>query len=76
MKPGGLFIGTPEGFAYSIIWILVLLVVEYVTEYYSDIIKVFYNPNKVLRYGGYVVVVLVIILFGVFNGGQFIYFQF
>jgi len=76
MKPGGLFIGTPEGFAYSIIWILFLLVVEYVTEYYSDIIKVFYNPNKVLRYGGYVVVVLVIILFGVFNGGQFIYFQF
>jgi len=76
MKPGGLFIGTPEGFAYSIIWILVLLVVEYVTEYYSDSIKVFYSPNRVLRYTGYAVVVLVIILFGVFNGGQFIYFQF
>lgn len=75
-KPGGLFIGTPEGFAYALIWILFLLVVEYITEYYSDIIKVFSSPNRVLRYAGYTIIVLCIILFGVFNGGQFIYFQF
>lgn len=76
LKPGGLFIGTPEGFAYAIIWILFLLVVEYVTEYYSDVIKVFYSPNRVVRYAGYTLIVLFIILFGVLNGGQFIYFQF
>jgi D-alanyl-lipoteichoic acid acyltransferase DltB (MBOAT superfamily) len=76
LKGGGLFIGTPEGFVYAVIWILFLLVVEYITEYHSDIIKVFYSPNRVVRYAGYTVIVLFIILFGVFNGGQFIYFQF
>ena len=75
-KPGGLFIGTPESFAYSLIWILFLLGVEYISEYYSDIIKVFNHPNRALRYAGYTIIVLCIILFGVFNGGQFIYFQF
>ncbi|ETZ24580.1 hypothetical protein N824_13770 [Pedobacter sp. V48] len=76
LKGGGLFIGTPEGFVYALIWILFLLVVEYITEYHSDIIKVFYSSNRVVRYAGYTVIVLFIILFGVFNGGQFIYFQF
>lgn len=76
LKGEGLFIGTPEGFVYALIWILFLLVVEYVTEYHSDIIKVFYSPHRVVRYAGYTVIVLFIILFGVFNGGQFIYFQF
>lgn len=75
-KPGDLFIGTPETFAYSVIWILFLLIVEYITEYYSDIIQVFHSPNRALRYAGYTIMVLCIILFGVFNGGQFIYFQF
>ena len=76
LKGEGLFIGTPEGFVYALIWILFLLVVEYITEYHSDIIKVFYSSNRVVRYAGYTVIVLFIILFGVFNGGQFIYFQF
>lgn len=75
-KPGGLFIGTPETFAYSLIWILFLLVVEYITEYCSDVIQVFHSQNRALRYAGYTFMVLCIILFGVFNGGQFIYFQF
>ncbi|PRY50822.1 D-alanyl-lipoteichoic acid acyltransferase DltB (MBOAT superfamily) [Arcticibacter pallidicorallinus] len=75
-KPGDLFIGTPETFAYSVIWILFLLIVEYITEYYCDIIQVFHSPNRALRYAGYTIMVLCIILFGVFNGGQFIYFQF
>lgn len=76
LKGGGLFIGTPEGFVYALIWILFLLVVEYITEYHSDAIKVFYSSNRVVRYAGYTVIVVFIILFGVFNGGQFIYFQF
>jgi len=76
LKSGGLYIGTPEGFAYSVIWILFLLVVEYITEYKSDLIQVFYSPVKLIRFTGYICIILIIILFGVFNGGQFIYFQF
>lgn len=76
LKPGSLYIGTPASFMYGIIWILFLIVTEYITENYSKRIKVFNSSYKFIRYAGYSIIVIFIILFGVFNGGQFIYFQF
>ncbi|HEY1023981.1 MAG TPA: MBOAT family O-acyltransferase [Sphingobacteriaceae bacterium] len=76
LKAGSLFFGSIAGFAYSVLWILFLLLVEYTQEHYSEKIKVFANPAKAVRYAGYVTLIVLMLLFGVFNGGQFIYFQF
>jgi D-alanyl-lipoteichoic acid acyltransferase DltB (MBOAT superfamily) len=75
-KSGGLFIGQPAGFLYSILWILFLVLTEYIQENHSERFKVFNNSNVVIRYAGYATLVCLILLFGVFNGAQFIYFQF
>jgi D-alanyl-lipoteichoic acid acyltransferase DltB (MBOAT superfamily) len=76
VKGGGLFIGTPASFFYSILAILGLLLYEYIQEYKPHQYSVFNNKNYVVRYVGYSLSIIIILLFGVFNGGQFIYFQF
>ena len=76
LKQGTLFVGTPAGFAYSILGILFLILVEYTVEYHPNKLLIFNNPNRIIRYSGYVTIVLLIVLFGVFSGTQFIYFQF
>jgi alginate O-acetyltransferase complex protein AlgI len=76
LKGGGLFIGTPASFFYSILAILGLLLYEYIQEYKPHQYSVFNNKNYVVRYVSYSLSIIIILLFGVFNGGQFIYFQF
>jgi alginate O-acetyltransferase complex protein AlgI len=76
LKPGGLFTGNPSTFVYGIAWILFLLIAEYSVEYFPGKIKILNNSSKTIRYAGYATMVLFILLFGVFNGNQFIYFQF
>lgn len=73
LKPGSIFTG---GFLYSIMWVVFLMIVEYTEEHYGDSIKILENPVKGVRYAGYAALIVLILLFGVFNGGQFIYFQF
>lgn len=75
-KEGGLFIGHPAGFFSSLVWIFFLMLTEYIQEQYPEKIKIFDHPSTVIRYIGYAGVVVLILLFGVFNGAQFIYFQF
>lgn len=75
-KSGPLFIGEPAGFLYSIIWIQFLILTEYIQEFHSDKIRVFNHSNVAVRYASYAALVCLILLFGVFNGAQFIYFQF
>ncbi|KIC90168.1 MBOAT family protein [Flavihumibacter sp. ZG627] len=62
--------------AYCIMAIAFLLISEILLERHGNIIWKTYNSNRFLRYSSYVVLVLIILLFGVFDGGQFIYFQF
>jgi len=75
-KKGGYFIGTPTTFMSSITFILFLFTVEFFNEYYPGKIVLFNNKNTVVRYLSYITIIFIIILFGVFDGGQFIYFQF
>lgn len=76
LKPGRVFMGEPPtSFGYSVFAIALLLAVEYVQEYHPRF-KVLGNPNIVVRYTGYVLLLTILLLVGVFNGGQFIYFQF
>jgi D-alanyl-lipoteichoic acid acyltransferase DltB (MBOAT superfamily) len=76
MSPGPLFLASPSTFIYSIFGIFFLLLVEFKQEYYTHSFSILYNQYKLIRYVGYTVLILIILLIGVFNGGQFIYFQF
>jgi len=76
MKKGALFKGSPPiNFYYFLIVAFLLLSIEFTQEYYPQV-KIINNKNVVVRYAGYVVVIMLILMIGVFNGSQFIYFQF
>jgi D-alanyl-lipoteichoic acid acyltransferase DltB (MBOAT superfamily) len=74
---GGLFIGDGRTMSYGITFLCVVLCVEACEEY--RLLKgfsLFHNPNYLVRLASYVSLIFIIMLFGVFDGGQFIYFQF
>lgn len=75
-QSGNFFKGTPPvNFYYSLIGILILLTVEFFQEYFPQV-KFISNKSVVVRYIGYILLLTVILMIGVFNGNQFIYFQF
>lgn len=74
---GPLFVGnSKDHFFYCIIFTFFLILYEFKEESFKGKMKLFHNSNKFLRYLFYVSAIVLILLFGVFNGGQFIYFQF
>jgi D-alanyl-lipoteichoic acid acyltransferase DltB (MBOAT superfamily) len=72
---GPLFIDATN-ITYSIMGILILLIIEFRQEYSGEKFKFMNNENVVVRYSIYLMLIFLIIIFGVFDGGQFIYFQF
>ncbi len=66
-------IATP---AYALSAIALLLIVEMKQEYFNDKFTFFHNRNIIIRQLSYAALVVIIILGGVFDGGQFIYFEF
>ncbi|MEP7318769.1 MAG: hypothetical protein ABI921_08500, partial [Panacibacter sp.] len=76
LKPGGFYKGEPPtAFGYSVFAVLFLIVVEHIQEFYPDI-KIINNSNMAIRYTAYVFLLTMLLMIGVFSGGQFIYFQF
>jgi len=72
---GKLFYNNPN-FIFSLAAIGMLLVAETKKEYFDKQFSFFNNSNIVIRYATYTTLVLIILLMGVFDGSQFIYFQF
>jgi alginate O-acetyltransferase complex protein AlgI len=66
----------PSTLVYGIFGISVLLFVEIKQEYFPEIFSFRNHPHWAVRNLSYAFLVLSILLFGVFDGGQFIYFQF
>lgn len=60
---------------YAFFGIILLMAVEYMREYYPRV-SLFEHPKIEIRYSTYTVLVVIILMIGVFDGGQFIYFQF
>lgn len=61
---------------YSFIFLLLLLAKDFWDEFYPEN-RGFMNSNLIwIRYFSYLTILFIIILFGVFNTSQFIYFQF
>jgi alginate O-acetyltransferase complex protein AlgI len=74
--PGPLFIGSPSTFIYIIFGLLMLLLKDFTDEYTPLRFKLFDNKYKLIRILAYSSVIILIFLIGVYDGGQFIYFQF
>ena len=73
---GPLFIKNPSVFVYSLMGIVFLFLYEAKNEYYKGSFSLLHNPNWIVRQVSYATLILLILLIGVFDGGQFIYFQF
>ena len=61
---------------YAILGIVFLLLVEFKREYFNQVFTFTYHENWLVRNCYYTFLIAVIILIGVFDGGEFIYFQF
>jgi alginate O-acetyltransferase complex protein AlgI len=74
---GKIFIGENKDLIYSFSFIFILLMVEIFEEYkLLNGFSFFNNVNIIVRRGFYVTVIICILMFGVFDNSQFIYFQF
>lgn len=73
---GPFYPGNPKDhFYYACVAIMALMFFEFITEYKPHLYKLLPN-TLVARYCYYTLVAMIIMLFGVFSEGQFIYFQF
>lgn len=73
---GPIFFNQFSEIVYPVFGILFLLSVELKQEYYKGDFSFLNNKNWMLRYLSYSFLIILILLIGVFDGGQFIYFQF
>jgi alginate O-acetyltransferase complex protein AlgI len=62
-------------FAHCLLAITLLFTIEYCMEFKPEI-KLFNHRSQWVRWSSVLSLLFIILLFGVFNGGQFIYFQF
>lgn len=62
--------------AHCILAILLLFIIEYKMEYLSEKFNLITDNRIWVRWGSTIAFLFIILLFGVFSGGQFIYFQF
>ena len=74
--PGTLFIGQLPSFIFGILGILMILLKEFLDEFAPHKLLLFENKHKLIRVMAYSSVMIIILLIGVYDGGQFIYFQF
>jgi alginate O-acetyltransferase complex protein AlgI len=73
---GSVFYEKPSNLIFAVIGILSLIVVDLKREYFNNRFTILYNKYSVIRYAGIILIVMIILLIGVLDGGQFIYFQF
>ena len=76
-QPGKLYWGDYKAIVYSAFFIFILVTIEIFEEYgLFNNFSLYRNNSWLVRRLTYCLLVVVIILFGVFDGSQFIYFQF
>jgi D-alanyl-lipoteichoic acid acyltransferase DltB (MBOAT superfamily) len=73
---GPVFYENPSNLIFAIIGILILVAVDFKQEYFLKKWLIFHSKHQLIRIAGIIIIVLAILLIGVFDGGQFIYFQF
>lgn len=73
---GSLFIGVPSILIFGLFGIAMLMLKDFTDEFMPGKFQLFENRYKPVRILAYSSVILIIFLIGVFDGGEFIYFQF
>lgn len=76
IEPGALFYGTKSTFVFAIFGIVFLWMAELRKEYGLFRFSILDNRYLAVRLVKFAVLIVIIMLTGVFDGGQFIYFQF
>jgi len=72
----GFFVGQPSTLFYCVFAILLLMIVDFMQEFFPEHLKRLESSNVGVRFASYAAITILILLIGVFDGGQFIYFQF
>lgn len=75
LEQGNLFLDITTLF-FALFGLSIVLLKDFKEEFFADKQLFFSNPNTFIRYTAYMSIVLITILFGVFSGNSFIYFQF
>lgn len=73
---GSLFLSTPAIMIYSLFCIFFLTIGAVIHGIYGNRLPLFNNKNGMIRKFSYALIIIIILLIGVFDGGQFIYFKF
>ena len=73
---GSVFFENPSMIIFLLFGISLLFFIEWKAEYRENNFSFFNNKNWIIRNLSYVFIIIIILLIGVFDGGQFIYFQF
>ncbi|HEY1870111.1 MAG TPA: MBOAT family O-acyltransferase, partial [Chitinophagaceae bacterium] len=73
---GPIYYANPSMVIFSLFGIFCLLSAEWKLEYYKGNFSLFNNKRWLVRNFSYAILIIIILLIGVFDGGQFIYFQF
>ena len=73
---GALYIGNPTVILFSILGIIFLFLAEIKDEFYNNLFTFSAHRNWLVRNAYYCFLLFVILIAGVFDGGEFIYFQF
>ena len=66
----------PSVFVYSVLGVSMLVVIGLKHEYYKGNFSFLDNKHWIIRDLSYAFLIIIILLIGVFDGGQFIYHQF
>ena len=66
----------PDTMAYSFGFLLLVFAVDFLTEFCGGRFQLLNNRHMVVRWVTYLAMIAMILLFGVLDGGSFIYFQF
>ena len=61
---------------YAVMFAILLFIIEFMEEHFKGRIKVLSSKHFVVRWSAYIAMVMMTLLFGVLDGGSFIYFQF
>ena len=73
---GSVFYESSSDLVFSLFGIVALIAVDLKREYYNHRWSILYSKYPFVRIAGIVIIITTILLIGVFDGGQFIYFQF
>jgi alginate O-acetyltransferase complex protein AlgI len=73
---GHFFEGARQQFIYCTIAVLLLLIISFLKEFSANRAFLLKTKFWLITQAGYAILIILILLLGIFDGGQFIYFQF